>query len=71
MAERLELNFRTNEGKNFRINVEDPEEDLTSAEVMPAMQTIIDTNVFNVDGGIAEAVSAELVTIQREPIPLT
>lgn len=46
---RLELNFRTEEGKSKRISIDNPILELTEEEVIPAMQTIIDCDIFGVD----------------------
>jgi len=70
MVKVLQLNFRTGLGREFRISLENPKEDLTSAQVLGAMNTIINNNVFNVEGGLAEALSASIVSTQREQIDL-
>lgn len=63
MAIQLQLNFKNELGRNFRITVDDARENLTDAEVKAAMETILAKNIFNTSGGnLTAIVDAELVT---------
>lgn len=63
MDKRLEMVFKNDAGKNARVSVTDPREDLDPAEIQTAMDTIVAKNIFKTSGGdIVEAVSARLVT---------
>jgi hypothetical protein len=65
----LELLFRNTAGKNARISVQDPKEDLTTEEVQALLDDIVAKNVFETPGGdLVEAVGARL--IQKEVIQL-
>ena len=46
MAQVLELQFLTAHDKAVTISIQNPKQDLTDAQVLAAMQTIIDQNVF-------------------------
>jgi len=46
----LELFFENEEGRSRKLTIRQPLEDLTEADVLPAMQTIVDTNIFDDDG---------------------
>ena len=50
MAKTLQLNFTTTGGKQTSLTVDEPKAGLTSAEVEAAMQEIINSQVFKVDG---------------------
>lgn len=50
MAKTLQLNFSTATGKNVMLTVDEPREDLTAPEIEAAMQAIITSGVFEVDG---------------------
>jgi hypothetical protein len=54
MAKTLQLNFSTATGKNVMLTVDEPREDLTAAEIEAAMQEIITSGVFEVDGSPLE-----------------
>ncbi|HHW02458.1 MAG TPA: DUF2922 domain-containing protein [Thermoanaerobacterales bacterium] len=63
MEKNLEMIFQNAAGKNARISVADPKDNLTAAEVQAAMDAILAKNIFNTTGGdIVKAVSARLVT---------
>ena len=51
MDKNLELLFKNTAGKNARISVQDPKEDLTTEEVQALMDNILDKNVFETPGG--------------------
>lgn len=46
----LELQFQNEEGKSRKISIRRPLIDLTEAEVLPAMQVIVDSDIFDDDG---------------------
>ncbi|MFS0575048.1 DUF2922 domain-containing protein [Sporosarcina sp. 179-K 3D1 HS] len=50
MAKTLQLNFATATGKKLMLPVDDPRENLTPQEVTSAMQAIIASGAFRVDG---------------------
>ncbi len=54
MAKTLQLNFSTATGKNVMLTVDEPREDLTAPEIEAAMQEIITSDVFEVDGSPLE-----------------
>lgn len=63
MAKSLEMTFQNAAGKNARISVADPKDDLDAAEVQAVMDTILAKNIFNTTGGdIVKVVSATVVT---------
>ncbi|KXH81709.1 DUF2922 domain-containing protein [Sporosarcina sp. HYO08] len=55
MAKTLQLNFTTSAGKNVMLTVDEPREDMTPAEVEAAMQQIIASGVFGVEGAFLAA----------------
>ncbi|WP_342508622.1 DUF2922 domain-containing protein [Sporosarcina sp. FSL K6-2383] len=54
MAKTLQLNFSTAAGKNVMLTVDEPRADLTAVAVETAMQEIIASGVFEVDGSPLE-----------------
>lgn len=46
----LELKFKTAEGKNRNLSLKNPVTDLAADDVKSAMQTIVDTDAFEVKG---------------------
>ena len=46
----LELLFENEEGKTRKITLRQPLADLSEEEVLPAMQVIVDSDVFDDDG---------------------
>jgi len=70
MVQVLQMSFRTGTGREFRIALENPKTDLTPAQIQTAMDTIISKNVFNVEGGLIEALSANIISTQTQPIVL-
>ncbi|WP_252503383.1 DUF2922 domain-containing protein [Sporosarcina sp. Marseille-Q4943] len=62
MAKTLQLSFTTAEGKQTSLTVDEPKDGLTPAEVEAAMQQIINSGVFEVDGSPLESIkSARIV----------
>lgn len=60
----LQMNFTTNEGRNFSVRVADPREDLTAAEVQEVMELIQDLEFFTrIKGGrIKDALTIQTIT---------
>lgn len=56
MAKTLQLNFVTAAGKQTSLTVDEPRADLSPTEVEAAMQEIINSGVFQVDGSPLETV---------------
>lgn len=52
MAEKvkLELNFKDSNGKNFKLTVDNPIEELTKENIEPVCNTIIEKDVFENKG---------------------
>lgn len=46
----LELNFTNTEGKNKKLSIRRPILGLTDAEVVPAMQALVESDIFDADG---------------------
>ncbi|MHA6261497.1 DUF2922 domain-containing protein [Sporosarcina sp. CAU 1771] len=62
MAKTLQLNFSTAAGKKVALTVDEPREDLTALEVSAAMQEIINSQVFQVEGQLIDtAIGARIV----------
>jgi hypothetical protein len=64
----LQMNFRTGLGRNMRITLEDPREDLTADDIKDVMNLIISKDIFNVEGGLAQIASASIVTTQTQQV---
>lgn len=66
---KLELDFLDVEGRRFRLSIDDPREDLESAEIEAAMEDIIDYNIFQSNyGDLISANMARIVTTTVEEI---
>ena len=50
MEKVLQLVFKKADGKQKVLNVTDPRENVTAEEARTAMQSIVDSGVFNADG---------------------
>ncbi|GAQ24584.1 MULTISPECIES: DUF2922 domain-containing protein [Tepidanaerobacter] len=69
MDKSLELIFKNQAGKNARMSMQDPKDDLTADQVQSLMDSILEKNIFETTGGdLVEAVGARL--IQKEVIDL-
>ena len=63
MEKVLQLVFKKADGKQKVLNVTDPRENVTAEEARTAMQSIVDSGVFNADGNaLAEVVEARVRT---------
>jgi len=70
MVQVLQMTFRTGTGREFRIALDNPKTDLTPAQILAAMNTIVTKNVFDVEYGLIEALSAQIISTQTQPIVL-
>lgn len=65
MEKVLQLVFKKADGKQKVLNVTDPRDNVTAEEARTAMQSVIESDVFNADGnGLAEAVEARVRTTE-------
>jgi hypothetical protein len=65
----LDLIFKNAVGKKVTLNIEEPKNGVTKAEIDAAMQVVVESNVFNTSGGdIVEAVEGRLRTTTLNPI---
>ena len=65
----LDLIFKNAAGKKVTLNIEEPKNGVTKAELDAAMQVVVANNVFNTSGGdIVEAVEGRLRTITLDPV---
>ena len=65
----LDLIFRNAAGKKVTLNIEEPKNGVTKAEIDAAMQVVVENNIFNTSGGdIVEAVEGRLRTTTLNPI---
>ena len=61
MEKVLQLVFKKADGKQKVLNVTDPHEGVTGEEARTAMQSVVDSGVFNADGNaLTEVVEARL-----------
>ena len=59
----LDLIFKNAAGKKVTLNIEEPKNGVTKAEIDAAMQVVVENNIFNTSGGdIVEAVEGRLRT---------
>lgn len=65
MAKTLQLNFATATGKKVMLTVDEPRAGLTAAAVETAMQNIIASGVFEVDGTLLETSRGALI-VERD-----
>ena len=60
---RLEMEFIDQEGKKFRLTLDEPREDITEAEVKSAMDDVVAKNIFYTTAGdIVDSVGARIIT---------
>lgn len=66
----LELLFKNGENKSKKITIKHPKAELTEAEIIPAMQSLVDANVFSKQGvdQFAEIFNARYVRTEIEDI---
>lgn len=71
MAQVLELQFETTEGKTSTISIDEPKQDVTAEEIKQVMQTIITANVFAIkDSNFVGMKGARIVDRQVSPFEL-
>lgn len=71
MAQVLELQFETTEGKTSTISIDAPRQDVTAEEIQQVMETIITANVFEVQSGAFVGMKgARIVDRQVSPFEL-
>lgn len=68
MSTKLVMSFRSAEGGTVSYSLDDPLEDLTSAQVTGFMNELIDADVFDIKGGLREIKSAELITTVKKEL---
>ena len=62
IKKKLVMTFKTSNGKNFSLSVDDPRENLTESEVKSAMTLVLSKGVFVVNGEeLAALVDAKVV----------
>lgn len=66
MSTMLRLTFVTTANGTFNLYIPNPREDILEAEVVTAMETIMNKNIFATGTGTLVALkSAEIITIQK------
>ncbi len=70
MVQVLQMTFRTGAGREFRISLDNPKADLAPAQIQAAMGTVVSKNVFNIEGGLIEALTANIISTQTQPVSL-
>lgn len=70
MNQSLVLVFLDAEGKKRQIRVDDPREDITPMDVVDAMNTIIEKDIFG-GAALVSADSAYIITTQTDVIDVT
>ncbi|TZE81308.1 DUF2922 domain-containing protein [Calorimonas adulescens] len=59
----LQMSFKNDLGRNFRVNVDDIRDDVSPEEIKDCMDEILASDIFDANGGsIAEIVGAKIVT---------
>lgn len=67
--QRLVMKFKDENGKNMIISVYDPKDGIKAEEVKPVMDDIIAKQVMIANGfKVKETLSAEVITVKREPL---
>ena len=67
----LEMVFKTSENRSHKLSLEDPREDLTGEEIRACMDLIVEEDIFNIGGGLVEAVSAAVVVTEKTEIDIS
>lgn len=68
MSKKLVMIFNTDEGRKFTLNLNDPKEGLTSAEVLAEAQNIINSNTLIPTQGKPVSVDSVKIVEQSEEI---
>ena len=66
----LEMVFKTAENRSHKLSIDDPKDDLTGEEIRACMDLIVEDNIFNIGGGLVEAVSAAFVVTEKTEIDI-
>ena len=66
----LEMVFKTAENRSHKLSLDDPKDDLTGEEIRACMDLIVEDNIFNIGGGLVEAVSAAFVVTEKTEIDI-
>lgn len=70
MTNVLEMIFKTAEDRTYRLTLNDPKADLTGEQVRTAMDLIVSNDIFDIGGGLVEAVSAAIISTEKMPIDI-
>lgn len=65
----IQMIFKNSAGKNFSISLDTPKDDLTGADVKPAMDLIVSKNIFATTGGDVTQLSTANI-ISRDVVEL-
>ena len=70
MTKHLELNFADEAGKNKKLTIRKPLLGLTEADILPVMEKVVDSDIFEKDGldPYAAVKNARYVTTQVDEI---
>ncbi len=69
MTKTLQMVFRNEENRNVTVSITDPKEDLDATTVGNAMQDILDSNIFNTNGGdMVSRVRAQIISRDVETL---
>ncbi len=69
MAKSLDMIFKNEEGKTVRVSIPDPQEPVNPAQVVAAMDLMIDKDIF--EQALTEKVSARLSESTQSEIDLS
>ena len=62
-TKKLVMVFKNSVGKNVRITIDDPKDNITETEIKTTMELIVEKNIFKKnDYAFVEAVEAKIVT---------
>ncbi len=68
----LQMIFKNDLGRNFRVSVDDVKDDVTPAEIKDCMDGIVAADIFKANGGgIAGIAGAKIVTTDVDEIELS
>lgn len=71
ITKRLLMTFKTDEGKNISITVDEPRENLTEQEIINTMNIIVNNDVFAPNGeALVEKVGAKVVETETQEYDL-
>ncbi|NLW07151.1 MAG: DUF2922 domain-containing protein [Clostridia bacterium] len=69
VTKRLELIFQNLSGRRNTLSLPDPREDLTTEDVLTAMELILSRNIFTSPGGdLTDIIAARIVSREVEEI---